>query len=118
MSFLSVLKVIGNVFTKVAGINTQLQPIISAIPGGAAFETIFNTVVSVEQMVAAALGGTPPPSSPALSAAKKALADQIIASTPEGSALTPETRSAAIDNVVTHLNGLQAIQTTVAGGAA
>lgn len=118
MSFLSVLKTIGSVFEKIAGINNQLQPVISAIPGGAAFETIFNTVVSVEQMVAAALGGTPPPSSPALAAAKKSLADQIIASTPQGAALTPEVRSAAIENVVTHLNGLQEIQSTVAGGVA
>ncbi len=113
MSFLSVLKTIGHVFDKVVGINTQLTPIIDAVPGGAAFEVIFNTVVSVEQMIAGVLGANVP-STPALSAAKKAMAVAVIAANPATASMAPETVSTGVDQVVANLNALQATQARIA----
>lgn len=113
MSFLSVLKTIGSIFEKAKAINTSLQPVVEVVPGGAAFEIIFNTVVSVEQIIANVLG-TNVLSSPALSAAKKAFAVQMVAASPSGASLAPEVVSSGIDQVVANLNALQATQAHIA----
>ncbi len=120
MSFLSVLKSIGtgveNVFGKATAIVTPLEPVINVIPGGAAFSTIFNSVVGVEQLFAG-IGTQATAAAPAtVSAAKKSIATQLVTATlPAGTpVLTPEQMSAAIDQIVAGLNQLQAVQTSVA----
>ncbi len=117
MSFLSVLHTIFNVFDKAKAVNTSLAPVINAVPGGAAFEVIFNTVVTVEQMIASMLGANAV-STPALSAAKKAMATAIVAANPATASLAPEVVSTGIDQTVANLNALQATQAHIAAPVA
>lgn len=104
MSFLSVLKSIGGVFGKVTAVVQPLEPAIAAIPVyGPAFDTIFNTVVSVEGLFAGAASG--------LGAAKKSVVTQVVAATvPAAQQPAPATLSTTIDEIVAALNALQAAQ--------
>jgi hypothetical protein len=106
MSFLSVLKSIGSIFSKVDKVVQPLEPIINVVPGGAAFNTIFNSIIQVEQLFE---GIT---SNPQTSAAKLSIATQVIAA--KDPTLNTPALPGQINNVVTGLNTLQTVQSSVA----
>ena len=103
MSFTSVLKSIENFFTKTVAVVQPLEPIISVIPGGVIFNTIFNSIATIEGAFAGITG---------LGAAKKAAVTAIVNSTP-GISVASDTLSTTIDEVVTGLNALQTAQNKV-----
>ena len=107
MSFLSVLKSIGGVSGKVTAVVQPLEPVIAAIPVyGPAFNTIFNTVVSVEGLFAgvASAGAT-----------KKSFVTTVVnATVPAAQAVPAATLSTTIDEIVAALNALQAAQVKAA----
>jgi hypothetical protein len=100
MSFLSVLKSIGSIFSHIGGIVTPLEPVIGIIPGGGAFNAIFNAVVNTEAIFQGAASGT-------ASAAKKAVATTIVNAT-SPAPIEPAVLSTGIDQVVSALNSLHA----------
>lgn len=110
MSFLSVLKTIGSVFTKVNAVVQPLEPVIAAIPGGSTFDSYFNTIVQIEQLFEGVA------STPASSAAKLSIASQVIAA--KNPTVSPETIPPVVNTIVASLNALQGVQTSVAAPAA
>ena len=105
MSFISVLKSITSVFTKVNDIVAPLEPTIAAIPGwGSAFNLIFNSVMTVEQLFASIPNQT--------GAQKKQVAETVINASVPG--FDPTVLSTVIDEIVTAMNQLQATQAKLA----
>jgi hypothetical protein len=108
MSFLSVLHDIGSIFGKITPIVTSLEPVIGAIPVyGTAFNTIFNSIVTIEGLFAGVLqAGT----------TKKAVVTTIVNATiTTAQAVPAAVLSAAIDEIVAALNTLQVAQGKVTG---
>lgn len=105
MTFLSVVKSIGGVFNKINAVVQPLEPAIAAIPVyGPAFDTIFNTVMSVENLFAGSVSG--------LGAAKKTVATTIVnATAPEP--IDSAALAMAIDQIVTAMNTLHSAQAAV-----
>jgi tRNA U34 5-methylaminomethyl-2-thiouridine-forming methyltransferase MnmC len=117
MSFLSVLKSIGGVFGKVTSVITPLEPVIAAVPVyGPAFDSIFNSVIAVEQLFANLLPTTTPAGTPAATAQAGALKKSVVTAIVNSTAATPipeATLSTTIDQIVAALNALQAAQAKV-----
>lgn len=111
MSFLSVLKSIGSVIVKGEAIAVPFEPLISAVPGGAAFNAILNAVISTEQIFANVT------TSMATSDAKKTVATAIVNAT-SPTTVEPGTLSTTINQVVAGLNTLQSASVGVAPPAA
>src|ERR1700677_3804505 len=112
MRLLSVLKSIGTgiekVFGTVSGVVTPLEPVIGVLPGGAAFDTIFNSVVAVEQLFSGTVGAsvTAAAATPAVvSATKKSIATQLLTATLPAGTPSPaaDEVSSAIDKIVAGL---------------
>jgi hypothetical protein len=113
MSFLSVIKSINSVFTKVNSVVTTLEPAIELVPAyGPAFNTVFNAIIEVENMFTALIPSSTPTtvtSNSQISAAKKAVVTTIVNST-SPAAIPEATLSTQIDQIVAALNQLQASQ--------
>ena len=104
MSFATVLGSIFGVVNKVNTVVTAAEPAIALIPGyGPAFNAIFGVVSQVETLFAGIAGA---------GAAKKTVATTILQTV--APTLPAATVSSAIDQLVALLNGLQALQHSVA----
>lgn len=104
MTFASVMKDIFNIFSGVNAIVTPLQPVISIIPGGIVFNTIFTAVMNIETAFAGTSGlGV---------AVKKPAVIAIVKGTP-GISVADDILSTTIDQIVAGSNSLQTAKNQV-----